>query len=103
MIDNFLPNNQRQRRTCCALCHILFPVSAAHMSTFEMDSNSTSALLFLIDLALLINILINLALSNIWSGRGEDRGAPVGAALLAVGERLAPLAEDRLGAHQICK
>jgi len=28
-IGNLLPNNQRQRRTYYALCHILFPVSAA--------------------------------------------------------------------------
>jgi len=28
-IGNLLPNNQRQRRTCYALCHILYPVSAA--------------------------------------------------------------------------
>ena len=27
-IGNLLPNNQRQRRTCYALCHILYPVSA---------------------------------------------------------------------------
>ena len=26
-IGNLLPNNQRQRRTCYALCHILYPVS----------------------------------------------------------------------------
>jgi len=25
-----LANNRRQRRTCYALCHILYPVSAAH-------------------------------------------------------------------------
>ena len=41
-IGNLLPNNRRQRRTCYALCHILFPVSAAHTSIFRMDSNSTS-------------------------------------------------------------
>jgi hypothetical protein len=41
-IDNLLPNNQRQRRTCYALCHLLYPVSAAHTSIFRMDSNSTS-------------------------------------------------------------
>ena len=41
-IGNLLPNNQRQRRTCYALCHILYPVSAAHTSIFRMDSNSTS-------------------------------------------------------------
>ena len=41
-IGIFLPNNQRQRRTCYALCHILYPVSAAHTSIFRMDSNSTS-------------------------------------------------------------
>ena len=39
-IGNLLPNNQRQRRTCYALCHILYPVSAAHTSIFR--SNSTS-------------------------------------------------------------
>ena len=37
-----MPNNRRQRRTCYALCHILYPVSAAHTSVFRMDSNSTS-------------------------------------------------------------
>ena len=42
---NLLPNNRRQRRTCYALCHILYPVSAAHTSIFRMDSNSTSYLL----------------------------------------------------------
>ena len=41
-IGNLLPNNRRQRRTCYALCHIMYPVSAAHMSIFRMDSNSTS-------------------------------------------------------------
>ena len=41
-IGNLLPNNRRQRRTCYALCHILYPVSAAHTSIFRMDSNSTS-------------------------------------------------------------
>ena len=41
-IGNLLPNNRRQRRTCYALCHILYPVSAAHTSIFQMDSNSTS-------------------------------------------------------------
>ena len=41
-IGNLLPNNRRQRRTCYALCHILYPVSAAHASIFRMDSNSTS-------------------------------------------------------------
>ena len=40
-IDDLLPNNQRQRRTCYALRHTLYPVSAAHMSNFRMDSNST--------------------------------------------------------------
>ena len=40
-IGNLLPNNRRQRRTCYALCHILYPVSAAHTSIFRMDSNST--------------------------------------------------------------
>ena len=33
-IGNLLPNNQRQRRTCYALCHILYPVAAA----LEMNS-----------------------------------------------------------------
>ena len=41
-IGNLLPNNRRQRRTCCALCHILYPVSAARTRIFRMDSNSTS-------------------------------------------------------------
>ena len=41
-IGNLLPNNQRQRRTHYALCHILFSVSAAHTRIFRMDSNSTS-------------------------------------------------------------
>ena len=41
-IGNLFPNNRRQRRTCYALCHILYPVSAAHTSIFRMDSNSTS-------------------------------------------------------------
>ena len=41
-IGNLLPNNRRQRRTCHALCHILYPVSAAQTSIFRMDSNSTS-------------------------------------------------------------
>ena len=41
-MGNSLPNNQRQRRRCYALFHILFPVSAAHMSIFQMDSNSNS-------------------------------------------------------------
>ena len=41
-IGVLLPNNQRERHTCYALCHILYPVSAAHMSIFRMDSNSTS-------------------------------------------------------------
>jgi hypothetical protein len=41
-IGNLLPNNQRQRRTCYALCHIMYPVSAAQTSIFRMDSNSTS-------------------------------------------------------------
>ena len=40
-IGNLLPSNQRQRRTGYALCHILYPVSAAHTSIFRMDSNST--------------------------------------------------------------
>ena len=41
-IGNLLPNNQRQCRPCYALCHILFPVSAAHVNIFRMGSNSTS-------------------------------------------------------------
>ena len=41
-IGNLLPNNRRQRRTCYALCHLLYPVSAAQTSIFRMDSNSTS-------------------------------------------------------------
>jgi len=41
-IGNLLPNNRRQRRTCYALCYILYPVSTAHTSIFRMDSNSTS-------------------------------------------------------------
>ena len=41
-IGNSLPNNRRQRRTCYAMCHILYPVSAAHTSIFRMDSNFTS-------------------------------------------------------------
>ena len=41
-IGNLSPNNRRQRRTCYALCHTLYPVSAAHTSIFRMDSNSTS-------------------------------------------------------------
>ena len=36
-IGGLLPNNQRQRHTCYALCHILYLVSAAHMSIFRMD------------------------------------------------------------------
>ena len=43
-IGNLLPNNRRQRRTCYASCHILYPVSAAHTSIFRMDSSSTSYL-----------------------------------------------------------
>ena len=43
-IGNLLPNNQRQRRTCYALCHILYPVSATHTGIFRMDSNSNSYL-----------------------------------------------------------
>jgi len=39
-VGNLLPNNQRQRRTCNALCHILYPVSAAHTSIYRMDSFS---------------------------------------------------------------
>jgi len=49
-IGNLLPNNRRQRRTCYALCHILYPVSAAHTSIFRMDSNSTSYSIPLYDL-----------------------------------------------------
>ena len=41
-IGNLLPNNRHQRRTCYALCHILYPVSAALASFFRMDSISTS-------------------------------------------------------------
>jgi len=41
-IGNLLPNIQRQRCTCYALCHILYPVWAAPTSIFQMDSNSTS-------------------------------------------------------------
>ena len=41
-VINLLPNNQRQRRTSYALCHILHPVPAAHTIIFRMDSNSTS-------------------------------------------------------------
>jgi hypothetical protein len=41
-IGNLLPNNRRQRRTCYALCHILYPVSAALTSIFRMHSSSTS-------------------------------------------------------------
>jgi len=41
-IGNLLPNNQRQRRTSYAVCHILYPVSAALTSFFRMDSISTS-------------------------------------------------------------
>jgi hypothetical protein len=41
-MGNLLPNNRRQRRTCYALCHLLYPVSAAQTSIFRMDSNSTS-------------------------------------------------------------
>jgi len=41
-IGNLLPNNRRQRRTCYALCHLLYPESAAQTSIFRMDSNSTS-------------------------------------------------------------
>jgi len=41
-IGNSLPNIQRQRCTCYALCHILYSVSAALTSIFRMDSNSTS-------------------------------------------------------------
>ena len=41
-IGDLLPNNQRQHRTCYALCHILYPVSAAQMRIFQMNSNSSS-------------------------------------------------------------
>ena len=34
-ISNLLPNNRRHRRTCYALCHILYPVSAAHTATHQ--------------------------------------------------------------------
>ena len=48
-IGNLLPNNRRQRRTCYALCHILYPVSAAHTSIFRMDSTSTSYRCFVLN------------------------------------------------------
>ena len=38
-ISSLLPNNQHQRRTCYALCNILYPVPAR---IFWMDANSTS-------------------------------------------------------------
>ena len=41
-MGNVLSDNLRQRRTCYAVCHILYPVSAARTSIFRMDSNSTS-------------------------------------------------------------
>jgi len=41
-IGNLFPNNHGQRRTCYALCHILDPVSAAHMSISRKDLNSIS-------------------------------------------------------------
>ena len=41
-IGHLLPNN----RTCYALCHILYPVLAAHTSNFRMDSHPTSHLFF---------------------------------------------------------
>ena len=31
---SIMPNNQRQRRICYALCHILYPMSAANTSLF---------------------------------------------------------------------
>ena len=34
-MSNLLPNNQRQRRTCFALCHTLCPVSAAQTMFFS--------------------------------------------------------------------
>ena len=34
-IGDLSPKNQRQRRACYALCHILYPVSAAHVSIFR--------------------------------------------------------------------
>ena len=34
-----MPNNQCQRRTCYALCLILYPVSAAHLSIFWQDDD----------------------------------------------------------------
>jgi hypothetical protein len=46
-IDHSLPSNQRQCRTCYALCHLLYPVSAAHTSIFRTDFNSTSYLLLI--------------------------------------------------------
>ena len=39
-IGNLLPNNQHQRRTWYALCHILYPVSAAHTSIWRVGLNS---------------------------------------------------------------
>jgi len=41
-IASLLPDNQRQRHTCYALCHIWYSVPSAHASIFRMDSNSTS-------------------------------------------------------------
>ena len=38
---NLLPYNQRQRRSCNAMYHTPYPVSAAHTSIFRMDSNSS--------------------------------------------------------------
>ena len=43
-IGNLVPNNQRQRRTCYALCHVLYPVSAALASFFRMDLQTLNAL-----------------------------------------------------------
>ena len=39
---DLLPNSQRQRRTCYALCYILYPVAAAHTNLVRMDSSPTS-------------------------------------------------------------
>ena len=36
-IGNLLRSNQRQRRTCYALCHILYPVWAAHTRSWRVS------------------------------------------------------------------
>ena len=41
-IGDLLPSNQRQRRTCYALCHILHPVSAACTGFLRIYSDCTS-------------------------------------------------------------